>query len=132
MVGAARFAFAAIGKRDHHLVADRQIGHAGTQLGDDPRPFMPADHRIRQAREIPVAGVQIGVAHAAGDDPHQHLAGARRRQIEILDFKGLSATWNDGGGDLHINPQSLRGAGIISSTFSELSMLEKLLNQTSR
>jgi hypothetical protein len=45
--------------------------------------------------------MQIGLAHAGRDDPHQHLIGAGRRQVERLQFKGCGTCGHDGCGDLH-------------------------------
>jgi hypothetical protein len=43
---------------------------------------MTANDRVGQVREIAIASMQIGVAHAAGHDPHKYLVGERRRQVE--------------------------------------------------
>jgi hypothetical protein len=48
---------------------------------------MAANDRIGQVREIPIAGMQVGVAHAAGHDPNKHFVGERRREVERLDLK---------------------------------------------
>jgi hypothetical protein len=34
--------------------------------------------------------MQVGVAHAAGRDPHKHFVGERRREVERLDLKRLT------------------------------------------
>ena len=48
---------------------------------------MAANDRIGQVWEIAVASMQIGVAHAAGHDPHKHLIGDRRHEVERLDLE---------------------------------------------
>ena len=43
---------------------------------------MTANDRIGKVREITIASMQIGMAHAAGHDPHKYFVGKRRREVE--------------------------------------------------
>jgi hypothetical protein len=85
--GATWPAFTAPWKRDHDRVARRKVGDGRSNLLDNAGAFMAANNRIGQVREIPIAGMQVGVAHAAGRDPHKHFVGERRREVERLDLK---------------------------------------------
>ena len=61
-----------------------------------------AEHRRRVAGRVGARrGVQVGVADAAGDQAHQHLARARLGQIDLLDRERLPELLEDGGADLH-------------------------------
>jgi hypothetical protein len=69
------------------VIAGRKVGDGGSDLLDNTGAFMAANDRIGQVREIAVAGVQVGVAHAAGRDPHKHLVSEWRREVECLDLE---------------------------------------------
>src|SRR6516164_7778850 len=86
-LGATRPAFAAPWKRDHDRIARRKIGGGGSNLLDNAGALMAANDSIGQVREIAIAGVQVGVAHAAGHDPYQHFVGERFRKVEGLDLE---------------------------------------------
>jgi hypothetical protein len=86
-LGATRPAFAAPWERDHDRVARRKVGDAGSDLLDNTGAFMSANDRIGQVREITIAGMQVGVPHATGHDPHKHFVSERRREVERLDLE---------------------------------------------
>jgi hypothetical protein len=48
---------------------------------------MAANDRIGQVREIAIAGMQVGLAHAAGHNSHKHFVGERHREVERLDLE---------------------------------------------
>ena len=58
-----------------------------SDLLDNTAAFVTANDRIGQVREIAITGMQIGVAHAAGQDPHKHFIDERRREVERLDLE---------------------------------------------
>jgi hypothetical protein len=99
--GAARLAFAAIRKRDDDRVAGGEIGDGGADRLDNAGALMPADDRVGQVGEIAVAGMEIGVAHARGEDAHEDFVFERRGEFELLDLEGLRAGRHDCGGDFH-------------------------------
>jgi hypothetical protein len=66
------------------MVAGREIGDGGSYLLDDTGAFMAANDWIGQVLEIAIAGMQVGVAHAAANDPYKHLGeGAARSSVSI-------------------------------------------------
>ncbi|MCY1440573.1 hypothetical protein D9M71_568550 [compost metagenome] len=83
LAGAARFAVAAGEVGHHHVVADAEVLHIGTDRLDHTRSFVAENHRQR-AREVLVAHDQVGMAHPAGHHPHQHLIGAWRLQLNLF------------------------------------------------
>src|SRR5580704_11646485 len=62
--------------------------------------FVAVNGGIR-AIEIAVAAVQIGLAHAAGDDADDHLVRPRFAQLHGLDGERARPFADDGGLDLH-------------------------------
>jgi hypothetical protein len=86
-LSATRPALAAPWERDHDPVPGRKVGDVGSNLLDYTGAFMTANDRIGQVREIAIAGMQIGVAHAAGHYPHKHFVGERRREVERFDLE---------------------------------------------
>ena len=85
--GATRPAFAAPGKRDHDGVAGHKVGGGGSNLLDSAGAFMAANDGIGQVGEIAIARMQVGVAHAAGEDLNKHFVGEWRREVERLDLE---------------------------------------------
>ena len=68
---------------------------------DDARALV-AEHAGRVAGRVGAGcGVEVGVADAAGDEAHEHLAGLRFGELELLDDEGLAEFLEDGGTDLH-------------------------------
>jgi hypothetical protein len=68
-----------------------------------------AEHGRIGDGEVSVAAVQVGMAHAAGDDFDQHLVGTRVGQVDILDHERRELLADDGGGDLHEECVSVGG-----------------------
>ena len=62
-------------------------------------------------REYAVAGDDVGMAQAGGDDLHQHLIGARRIQFEMFVDEGTTRFADHGGFDFHeyLSCQLVRG-----------------------
>jgi hypothetical protein len=71
-------AFAAPWERDDDRVPGCKVGDGGSDLFDNAGAFLAANHRRGQVGKIAIAGMQVGVAHAAGHDPHKHFVGKRR------------------------------------------------------
>jgi hypothetical protein len=74
-------------KRNYHGVTGREVGDGGSNLLDDTGAFMATNDRIGQIRKIAIAGMQVGVAHAGGHNPHKHFVGERRCQVERFNLK---------------------------------------------
>ena len=53
-----------------------------------PAPSWPSTIGCRSLPEVPVRQMHVGVADAGRGDPHQHLAGAGRRQLQLLHRQG--------------------------------------------
>jgi len=86
------------------------LDHTGPLVAEDARGI-PA--RVRAGR-----GVEVGVAHAAGCEPDEHLAGPRLRQVDLLDGERLPELLEDGGTDPHdgtILCRSLDGRHVVLS-----------------
>jgi len=86
--GLAIFARAAgiVQPGDAHGVALLQVGDTRTQCHDMAHALMAGDQRqARLHRPVAIDRVQIGMAHATGDDLHQHLAGPRLGYRYLLD-----------------------------------------------
>ena len=68
---------------------------------DDARALVP-QHRRRVAGRVGArGGVEVGVADAARDQPHEHLAGLRLRQVELLHLERGPELLEHRGADLH-------------------------------
>ena len=85
-----KFAHAAFGGvQRNHMVARRHAGDALAHLHHDARALM-AQYRRKQALGIVAGeGVRVGVAHAGVADANQHLALARRRDVDLHDLQRL-------------------------------------------
>jgi hypothetical protein len=64
-----------------------KVGDGGSNLLDSAGAFMAANDRIGQVREIAIASMQVGVAHAAGEDSNKHFVGEWRREVERFDLE---------------------------------------------
>ena len=72
------------------VVADGQGFDSRADRLDDPGALV-AEHRRRVAGRVDARGrVEVRVADAAGDEPHQGLALLRVRQLELLDREWLA------------------------------------------
>src|SRR5262245_10029490 len=83
-LGAGKAMAATRHEHHHHVVADREIVDAGPEFFDHARRLMTEHHR-RRSWAVAVDHRQIGVAQAGGADLHQHLAVARRIELDLLD-----------------------------------------------
>jgi hypothetical protein len=89
---------AAPGKRHHDVIAGFYRTHAAADRRHHARAFMTEHGRVGRA-VIGIAPMQVGLAHAAGNDTHQHLIGARIGQFEPIDDERRGTLGDDGGGD---------------------------------
>jgi hypothetical protein len=78
------------------VVAALEPLHAGPDLGHHAGAFVAEHDRHRHALPGAVGSVQAGVADAAGRHPHQHLAGPRRLELELLDREWLALLEQNG------------------------------------
>jgi hypothetical protein len=69
--------------REHDAVARRDVGHAGADRLDHAGALVAEDRRERR-RVHALRRVQVGVADAGRGVAHQHLAGARRLELDLL------------------------------------------------
>ncbi len=93
-------AFAAPGKRDDDMIARRQPGDGGADSLHDTGALVAIHGGIRRV-VVAVAAMQVGLAHAARDDPDQHLVRSRIGQFEPVDREGAELLVHYGGGDFH-------------------------------
>jgi hypothetical protein len=98
LAGFAEQALAAFGgvQRDH-VVAGHDAGHAFADLDHDARAFMPEHDRKQAFRIVAAEREGIGMADAGVGDLDQHLALARRRDIDLDDLQRLPGFKGDGG-----------------------------------
>ena len=75
-------------EHNHHVIVDLQIGHAFTQLDDNPGRLVPQRHR-HGSRAVPVDDRQVRVAQTGRRDLDQDLSQAWRRQIDSNDRQGF-------------------------------------------
>ena len=69
-----------------HVVAGPHGGDAGADLGDDARALVAEDGGERRGH-VPRHHVQVRVADAARGHADQHLARARRRELDVADLE---------------------------------------------
>ena len=83
------------------VVAGRERADALADALDDARALVP-EHRRRVAGRVGAGGrVEVGVADAAGDEAHEHLARARLGQVDLVHDERRSELLEHGGPDLH-------------------------------
>ncbi len=100
------------GEQRDHVVADRERAHLGADGLDDAGALV-AQHGRRVARRVDARrGVEVGVADAAGDQPHQDLALLRLGELDLADVQRRAEFLEHRGADLH-RPSSI---AIILST----------------
>ena len=75
---AGRAASARWNEGQDHVVARGEAGHLGADRLDDPGALVAEHHRPAAGAELAVGEAHVGMADPGGDDPHEHLAGARR------------------------------------------------------
>jgi hypothetical protein len=70
--------------------------------GLDDAGALVAENGGRVARRVRArGGVEVGVAHAAGLEAHEHLAGPGLGEVDLLDHQRRAELLEDGGADLH-------------------------------
>jgi hypothetical protein len=112
-------ALAALGREQRHdVVSERQIADALADGLDDPCALVP-EHRRGVSGGIDTRSrVQIGVTHAAGDQPNEHLALTRGGEIELLHDQRSGETLQQRRADLHVaalQARSIRMAAVLTA-----------------
>lgn len=87
LAGIAGQAVAAVAVGHHHVVAHGQVLHQRAYGLDDARAFVP-QHCGQRHGVILVAHDHVGVAHAGGNDTHQHLVTLWRSNACLLQHEG--------------------------------------------
>ena len=83
------------------VIAGRDERDAVADALDDARALV-AEHAGRVARRIGAGGgVEVGVADAAGGEPHEHLAGLRLGEIDLLNDERAAELLENCCADLH-------------------------------
>ena len=112
-------AVAAIGEpRQEDVIPRLQSVHARSHLLDDAGALVP-QHDGKLGRVDPLGDVEVGVADTARRHPHEHLAGLRRVELELLDDERLAERPQDGGPDVLAHqtpPRTMRRSSVISRT----------------
>ena len=98
----AVLALAALGREERdHRVADRDVLDALADRLDDPGALV-AEHGGRVAGRVGAGGgVEVGVADAAGHEPHQHLARLGVGELDLLHVQRLAELLQHGGAHPH-------------------------------
>ena len=95
-------ALAALRREQRHDVVARADERDAVADALDHARALVAEHARRVAGRVGAGGgVQVGVADAAGDEAHEHLAGLRLREVDLLDDQRLAEFLEDCGADLH-------------------------------
>ena len=90
------------------MVARRERRDALADALDDARALV-AEHGRRIAGRVGAGGgVEVGVADAARDEPHEHLARLRLGEVELLHLERRAELLQHGGADLHRRDSKLR------------------------
>ena len=97
------------------MVARRDRGHVGADLLDDARALV-AEHRGQRHRVPLVAHDQVGVADPGGGDPHQHLVGPHRPELDLLEGEGGALVRRHGRRDPHGAGSSAAGSSETTSS----------------
>src|SRR5690606_31650668 len=104
-VGLARLAEQALaafgGVQRDHVVAGLDAGDALAHFHDDAGALVPEHRREHAFRIVARKRERIGVAQRGVGDLHQHLALARRLDVELDDLQRLSGGEGDGGAGFH-------------------------------
>ncbi len=83
------------------MVTDGDAGDLGADRLDDSRPFVSGDDRRGRERHL-APGEHVGVAHAGGHDPHEHLIGSGCGQLDGLEHVLPVGGPQDSSGDLQL------------------------------
>jgi hypothetical protein len=101
-VAEAVLALAALRREERHdVVARHDRRNAWADLLDDARALVPEHGRRVPGRIGARGGVQIRMADAARNEPDEHLACLRLRQVDLLDDERLAELLEDCGPDPH-------------------------------
>ena len=84
------------------VVAGRDRHHALADRSTTPAPSCPRTVGAYPDGSTPGGGVHVGVAHAAGDEPDQHLASPGIGQLELADDERAAELLQYGGANLHV------------------------------
>ncbi len=79
------------------MVADLDALHAFAHFHHDAAAFVPQHRREDAFRIVAAEGERVGVADAAGGDPHQHFARAWRLDVDLHDLQRLAGFEGHGG-----------------------------------
>src|SRR5581483_1314628 len=90
------------------VIADAERRHAVTDTFDDTRALVSQYGRRVSRRVDAGGGVEVGVADAAGDDAHEHLARARLGELEVLHDERRPELLEHGGLDPQILTRDAR------------------------
>ena len=99
---AAVLALAALRREERDdVIAWRDVRHTVAHALDDTGAFM-SQHGRRVTGGIGAGGrVEVGMTHAAGHEPHEHLALLRFGEVELLNHQRSTEFLEDGCPDLH-------------------------------
>ena len=98
-------------ERDHDVVTRRDGRDARADGLDDARALVTEHARERGDGGAAVEHVQVGAADAGGRDPHEHLAGARLVDVDVLECRArCDVVYDDG-----LHPFPLRSTGSLAS-----------------
>ena len=81
------------------VIAGLQRRDAVAHVLDDPGTLVPENGRRVAGGIRAGGGVQIGVADAAGDEPHEHLTRLRLGQLDLLHRERLAELLENGCAD---------------------------------
>ena len=68
----------------HHMVAEHERAHPGTELDHDTGSLVPDDRRAHRRKGAPHQ-TDVGVTYTACDDTDPDLTGAGRLQLDVVD-----------------------------------------------
>jgi len=94
-------AFGGVERND--VVAGLHARHAFAHLHHDARAFMAQHHRKQTLGVVTRERERVGVTNAGVRDLDQHLALARRRDIDLHNLQRLASGKGDGGARFHDN-----------------------------
>jgi hypothetical protein len=83
------------------VVTERNRAHSLADGLNDPGALVSEDGRCIARRVDPGCGVHVGVTHAAGYEPDQHLTRAGVGQVELLNDERRSELLQHRGAHLH-------------------------------
>ena len=84
---------------ERNVIAGNDVRDPLADGFDDACAFVPEHHRPAAGAEIAVGVAHVGVAHAGGDDLHEHLTRLRRVELDLFDDDGLARMVKNGRAD---------------------------------